>query len=437
MTTRLPHKPLLAVLALALVLRLVAGASFAPVLLSDDKDYVELAETLVHDGAYSSDGKPTAYRPPGYPFFLASVFAVTDKSLLAVRLIQAIIDTLTCLLVYRLAARRMQTSTATMAALVYAVFPLQIAYTATILTEVVVTFLLIASVTIITERNAGNGWLFAGGVLAGIAVLVRPVALVIPIAVLFSPSFLSLPARAKFRPLSVVCAGLMLALLPWLMRNTFEFGRPLITTNTGVNFWIGHHEGANGSFSFPPGNPLTRIDDEVERSDEGFRLGVGYICSEPISTVVVAGKKFAHLFGIDYWVLMSLHNIPGQEPGMRAVDSYRRIPAWSIVLTHGPVILLCLLSLVSMWGAAPEVIRKWLWLGVLLCLWIAIHLVFFGGARYRFPLHPVLVVTAVHGWAIMQTHTWKLTPLRVSFGLLIALLLIAGWTAELTILLAG
>ncbi|HEX7572883.1 MAG TPA: hypothetical protein VF514_07295, partial [Bacteroidota bacterium] len=65
---------LLCILTAGLIARVATVALFHPPLWSDDIDYVALGKSLAHGDGYQIDGHPTAYRPPGYPLFLASSF---------------------------------------------------------------------------------------------------------------------------------------------------------------------------------------------------------------------------------------------------------------------------------------------------------------------------------------------------------------------------
>jgi hypothetical protein len=285
-----------------------------------------------------------------------------------------------------------------------------------------------------TKRDAHPVHLFAGGAVAGVAVLFRPIALILPLLVIFTPTLASQPTEERIKAFGVFLAGLVLAISPWLLRNYVEFGRVSITSNTGVNFWIGNHAEANGSYSYPEINPLSGITDEFERSDEGFRLGVGFWISHPGEALRTTGKKLAHFFGIDYWILMSHHYNPDWSAYKKAVHVYKEIPTTSMVLTHLPVIVISILALFCAAALPSEERERWMFILLLLSGWIMLHLLFFGSARVRFPLHPLLILAAVHGWGMLRSGTWRLTPYRraiLAFGML---LLIGGWVAEVWIL---
>ena len=84
----------------AMLLRTVAAILIDTPLRSDDAEYAALARSTLSGGGFSLESTPTAYRMPGYPLVVAGVFLVSGESLITLRLLQAIVDTLTCLLVF-------------------------------------------------------------------------------------------------------------------------------------------------------------------------------------------------------------------------------------------------------------------------------------------------------------------------------------------------
>ena len=107
---------MLALFLLALVVRLYAVTAYGvaePT--ADAADYHRLATGLARGAGYVSEaGVPTAWRPPGYPFFLACVYAVSGPSVRAATFVQAGLGALTVLLLAwfggALAGRRVTTA---------------------------------------------------------------------------------------------------------------------------------------------------------------------------------------------------------------------------------------------------------------------------------------------------------------------------------------
>ncbi|MDZ7376151.1 MAG: glycosyltransferase family 39 protein, partial [candidate division KSB1 bacterium] len=96
----------------------------------DEFAYDRLATQLIEKHCYQNEeGKPTAFRPPAYPLFLALNYLLWGRHFWAARMFQAFIDCLTLVLVYLIAKRIFNPKTAVLSASIYSFYPLLI-YTA-------------------------------------------------------------------------------------------------------------------------------------------------------------------------------------------------------------------------------------------------------------------------------------------------------------------
>jgi hypothetical protein len=159
----------------------------------DSPFYIELAWNWLRHRVYglALDGKltPVDMRAPGYPAFLASVFAFAGNSQQAVMFVQIVVDLATCVVIALIASRLAKPESRTRAALaalwLAALCPFTANYTAVVLTETLVTFLTALAILVLLEtgvlgpstpgsaKNSAMPWLLAG-ILAGFGALVRP-----------------------------------------------------------------------------------------------------------------------------------------------------------------------------------------------------------------------------------------------------------------------
>jgi hypothetical protein len=265
-------------LAFAIVLLIAAAfrISVAHWLPNDTPDdgriYAQMARNVLEQHVYSHDLEapfnPSLIRLPGYPLFLASIYAVFGhENNGAVRIIQALIDTGTCALIALLAfywqpneTKKRVTSLAALA--LAAVCPFTTIYAATILTEVVTNFLLVALLlaatfalreTLTTEDAEERPkrfkralvWWCSAGLIGGVAVMMRPdaglflaaVGMTLVIAGLW-PLIFGLrkkskteSQRPKVKPVittllfsgATFSAAFVLVLAPWTIRNARVF----------------------------------------------------------------------------------------------------------------------------------------------------------------------------------------------------------------------
>jgi hypothetical protein len=241
----------------------VAVARFLPNDTPDDgKVYAQLARNILEQHVYSIETEapysPTLIRLPGYPLFLSGVYSLfghTDNG--AVRVVQALIDTATCALIALVAflwepyeKRKRRTSIWALA--LAAICPFTTIYVATILTETITMFLVVAMCLTTTlalqSKKPGKAlalWI-ATGLIAGTAVLFRPdsglfalaIGLTLVIAVLGRASDVKLSnwrleavyrsARASYLG-AVFSLAFFLVLVPWTVRNyrVFHLFQPL------------------------------------------------------------------------------------------------------------------------------------------------------------------------------------------------------------------
>ncbi|HYW69961.1 MAG TPA: glycosyltransferase family 39 protein [Pyrinomonadaceae bacterium] len=216
--------------------------------------YEQIARNVLEHHVYShldeAPFTPSFVRLPGYPLFLAGIYAVfghTNNT--AVRIIQALIDTGTCLLVAWLAwlwqpDERKKIITAITALALAAVNPFTTIYAATILTEVPATFLIVAACIATTiafreekfERELR--WWALAGLLTGIDVLFRPEVGLITAAI-GAVIILKIVRRPEQRLPKTMAAGaalsiaFILVLAPWTIRNwrTLHVFQPLAPPN--------------------------------------------------------------------------------------------------------------------------------------------------------------------------------------------------------------
>ncbi|HTZ74904.1 MAG TPA: glycosyltransferase family 39 protein [Candidatus Aquilonibacter sp.] len=226
---------------LGLGLRLVFVLNFPATDTGDGPFYIELAWNWLKKGVYGIPINgvltPVDMRVPGYPAFLAAVFALAGRSQRAVMLAQVAIDLATCLLIALIAtllARPESRQRVGVAALWMAVLcPFTADYTAVVLTEALVTFLTALALLLLLETEVGRPsgskhpatnwavWL-STGVIAGFGALVRPetplvlaAAGIVLIAKWWRPRDWTKLVRAG----ALMAAGLVLTLVPWAARN--------------------------------------------------------------------------------------------------------------------------------------------------------------------------------------------------------------------------
>ena len=418
---------LVLVLEIALALRVVAadavewyvrhGDPTRLCVFPDTVSYWELARTIRAGGPYEvvewADIPHFALRTPGYPLVLAACQALFGERTLAVRLVQAVLGTLSVYLVYRLArqfarpensdadpdglpAQRRRTVPLVAAALA-AVNPHYLLMSSLILSEAVFEPLMLASLlglaVLWPDSSAGadvrpTGWrakLLALGVgaAAAAAVLVRPS------WALFVPAMLAawiVASRRDRRSLAasmrgaVLCTiGVVAVMSPWWVRNARVFGRFVPTALwMGASLYDGLNPRATGASDMddflkdPEIWPL----DEQDQDAELTRRAIAFAQEQPMRVLVLAAIKVGR-----YW---------SPWPNAARLRS-------AVVTVGSSVVELPLFGLIAagLWDRRRDP-RAWVLLAGPLLYFCALHMAFASSMRYRIPAEmPALALAAI------------------------------------------
>jgi 4-amino-4-deoxy-L-arabinose transferase-like glycosyltransferase len=225
---------LLGLLIMAFSVRLVA-ALIIPVdfrFRADAVKYVFLARQLLATGVYGLEpGIPDARVPPGYPLFVAGVFALTDQSMMMVRFGQVVLGTVMVWLTFLIGREIRDRRTGLLAALIIAVYPAWIYWNLLFLSETLFTFLLLAFAWLLLRsmKNPTAQYGAATGVVFALALFTREVLYMFPVLLPLFPWWSRVPWRRAWRYLFVFVIALLLTLSPWLVRNHSAFGHVFYT----------------------------------------------------------------------------------------------------------------------------------------------------------------------------------------------------------------
>jgi 4-amino-4-deoxy-L-arabinose transferase-like glycosyltransferase len=396
---------LLSIVALATALRLawVLYAETEPVWFFDPWHYDRLAAALADGRGYVNEaGQPTAYYPPGYPAVLGALYWLVGHRPVAGEALNVVLGALTAGLVYWVGRHVFGSRAGLLAALAFAVFPSHILYASQLHSEVVFTAVYLLSLgLLLTAPPPGEQrwvlfWL-AAGLVAGAAGLIRPVGLsllaVAPLALWVRGT--SWAALARGTLLAVLAAALVVT--PWIVRNAARVGVPTISTNSGLNFWIGNHEGATGGWGWPPADVFPVISQDLQEQEvhdyrRGFELGWRFIREQPLDALALLPRKAYHLYTDDAHAVTVAetwgHTSFLSEGGRRALRG----------LTDGFYYLVAAAALAGLLlpiGAAQG--QRWP-LATALAGWTLAHLLFFGEPRFHLPVTPVMAVLAAPAW---------------------------------------
>lgn len=240
-----PRQPLapLAVLGVALVLRLGILVLQSEHLQRDIDAYLAIAEQLASGNGFAgTGGDPTAYRPPLYPLMLAAVISLGGGPA-AIGITHVVLGTLTVWLTYEIGRRLDLGRGALVAATIVAVDPLLAQYTVFTMTEVFCALLVALLFWLGYSRGESRCRHLLVGIVFGLAALARPtmwsfgglaaVWWIVGAALKYRRSPRMLLAGAAHEVPWALLIGAAVVVAPWGVRNLLVFGKPIPTTTHG------------------------------------------------------------------------------------------------------------------------------------------------------------------------------------------------------------
>jgi 4-amino-4-deoxy-L-arabinose transferase-like glycosyltransferase len=279
----------------ALALRLFYVFRF-PAVVSDSLVYGDIAKNWLQHGIFGISGiddiSPTYIRLPGYPAFLAAVFAIFGmEHYRAALMVQVFVDIGTCFLIADVTRRMFSSRAARAAFLLAALCPFLATYAAAALTETWEIFFTVLALDLaligLASMRQARAWLGCGLAIGG-AILLRPDGGLLLAAIELYLVFLLITlrrrsARASFS--AVIKMGLIVAmaalapLIPWTLRNlrTFHEFQPLAPRyanqaefvprgfNHWVKTWMANYASVEEVYWAVPGGPID-VDDLPNRA---------------------------------------------------------------------------------------------------------------------------------------------------------------------------
>jgi len=366
-------------------------------------------------------------RPPGYAYFLASIYRAFGLGFTAPRIVQMILGLESCLLAFAIARQAYGNAVGLIAAALTSSYWILIYFEGRFQEPALLTFVLLAFVWTLalwTERRTFRLTL-AAGLLLGLAGLVKPNPLLfLPVGMLWV--YWVGRRRGGRRPTCLkpalgLLAGSAIAVAPTAIRNAAVAGDfVLISANAGMNLYIGNNELAQGwQLGRLPGTSLTttcfmypQVVKHVE-AEQGRAMkysevssyftakALRFICRHPSTFAALTLRRAALFWG-------------PQEISLNEEMNCER--AFSGTLSKIPggfplVLSLCLLGAIrlamdlktsrSRPNAAAVETPRTREVSILLAAFVLTfffsYVLFFNAASYRAPLIPFLAIFAAYG----------------------------------------
>jgi hypothetical protein len=371
---------------------------------SDSVWYSAAAWNLVANGFYGVNA-PSAWFPPGYPFFLAAIYAVAGHSELAGKLGGVALGILLCGGTYLLARRFLGEAVALTGAILVAVWPNLIFSTGILSSDVLAACGFVLTMWLGLRRRLGWPSLIGLGLLGGWMVLVRPVSIILfaALGVWWLLETGSVRRTAAYLAPAVLVAGLLVG--AWSVRNALQFGQPiLIATNGGYNFWQTNHRFADGNDTYWQSVPMDDPEyhtmyygDEFTKNSAGYRYALAYLQAHPGHLIQMFPTKLFWLYHTDtsgFYEGVYYAPMDGPSPLAAWIDA--RQTAVEQVTFRYYAALMALAGLgVGLLLVLGRGRAAWLWALLLLPLLLSLfHLFFHAKDRFHMPLDGIIAIFA-------------------------------------------
>ena len=354
-------------------------------------------------GYIGVDAAPTAAWPPGYPLVLAGVYLLVGPSILAAKLLNVLLAAGTVWLAYLIACELRRPVAGLVAAAILAVFPGWVLFAPLVLSEVLFVFLFCLALWLFVRWDArggaGTGSWLGLGVFLGATSLVRGVGFFL-IPVFASARLLEGASwRAVSRLTLAAAAGVVIAVLPWTVRNHLRLGYPILIASDGAfALYVGNSPIATGYHDMTMREPyLERFDElialpnprgEVETVRAEMREALAWMARHPHRVAALVPAKVFYMWkddrGARTWMKEGLArrlSPEAQEALFGVVDVYY----WAVLA----------LALVGSRRFLPRDGAGAVVLPLTVAWMTVLHAVFFfGSSRLHVPLLPVLAIMA-------------------------------------------
>jgi 4-amino-4-deoxy-L-arabinose transferase-like glycosyltransferase len=413
MTMRWVWVAAVALVAAALAIRIAyVDATPGYVARHDARDYDVHARSIAQGQGFSKTiayDRPTAFRPPGYPYFLGAVYHVfkvdrapDPRRYRVARIAQAFVGAAVVALVGVLAAQLWGPIVALVALALTAVYVPLITVGGAIMSEPLFdAFMLASLVAALAYRRSPHRyrWAVLAGVLAGLATLTRANAMILllPLAIAVWDGR-PWRSRAAIGPPLALLVAAALTIAPWTIRNAVELHAFVpVSTQLGSAMAGTYNDSARGDTQNPAAwQGLKHIPDyaylfrrvrqipEATLEKDLRAASLRYIRAHPF-----------YVAKVGWWNTRRMLDLAGQRRS--------RATAATITIDHKwadrGVLCFWIVTALAVLAALARVARRTPWF-----VWALPALMFLGVVflvvetpRYRTPIDPFLVLLAAAG----------------------------------------
>jgi Tfp pilus assembly protein PilF len=386
---------------------------FEPLLL--DPEYYHNWALRILKGDFAGDG--VFYGLPLYPFFLALCYKLFGVSVIAVKIVQAMLGLVTVFFIYKIGEAVTSEKAGLLGAALAACYGPFFFHEAILIPESLgiplYTASLYAALRFSREPSVKRG--LGLGILFGLSALTK--AGILPFAVLFAVFAAirgTLSGERRFAAPAACLAAFLLTLAPVTAHNVIH-GKDLVflTSHGGFNFYVGNNPKAEGVFSSPQGVG-TNVEAQRRDSRSVAEAALGrslkpsevskYWSDQAREFIRGNPGRFVRLCLLKLALFFDAREISDVEDYVfgRKFNPMLGLP-WVNFALLGPFFLAGLIVFFRK-------LKDGAWLSLWVACYIASVVLFFVNARYRLPVlgvfFPVAALGVLEAWGVVKSRAW-------------------------------
>jgi tetratricopeptide (TPR) repeat protein len=375
------------------------------------------------------------FRAPFYAYFLGLIYAVFGPSLAVSKIIQHIIGSATCSLIFLFSERYFGRRIAIVSGLVSAFYWVFIYFEDELLLDsllVLFSLVLIWALMRAAEKTTMK-WFFVAGMILGLAAITRPNYLVIwPVIAVWMFVVFGRKYKWVLARFTLLTLGCLIFILPVTLRNIIVGDDlVLIASQGGINFYIGNNERATGATAVMPEFGATwqyadceylarletaRLGQKMKPSEVSafyYRRALRFIDEYPVKWLGLIFKKLSY-----FWNSYEISN-------NQNLYFFRRFASISGILPP----LFFIISPLSIIGLVSIFRRERIYhiIGYFIIAYMLTVVAFFVTSRFRLPVLPLVIILASSA-LLRIVEKIKLKDFKTLIAICIALLILLPLT---------
>lgn len=357
-------------------------------IINDENIYTDYALSLRDHHQYVVSCQGYARFTPVFPMLLFVVFKIFGVKIILAGILNSILSSLIPIVMFLTAKRVFSIKAATTACLIAVIYPYYIYYSPLLVTEIMLTLLILLSMLCILRFAESLSYLdlAASAFFLGLSCLTKPIALGFPLLVIAYIFIKAISLKKKLLSSTLYLIVFIALISPWSIRNHLVIGTFKLSTDTGKVFFGGNNFLPSrerveiGTYNFDGPEIDTIVypglfeKSEAERDSLLFKLGV-----KELSQNYKKIPKLLFLKFIKFWSVRP-------DPTKR---SWTRNDLISL-LTYGLILIFFVIGFFKTFRLKEKIFIFHL----LIIYFNVVALIFWGTPRFRLPISPYIIMLA-------------------------------------------